>query len=145
MDIWPLLFWNSFAPLLSEKPVLSQHFLPAALAYRGQPSTKLLNNTGDPSAAHSLSLCIRTLYPKNSGLMVFWPYIVYLTSLNLLISSPSICHLSSGISTLLNVGRFFFQASKDQLNTIYNRRSLLRHQILCHRFSLPFPTLYCSL
>lgn len=50
--------------------------------------------------------------------MVFEPYIVYPTSLSLLISSSSVCHHSSGISTLLNVGHCFFQASKGQPNTI---------------------------
>lgn len=128
------------SPLLSENPVLSQHLPTATLAYRRQPTTELLNNAGDSSSAHSLSLWIRTVYPKNSQIMIFWPYAAYPTSLSLLISSPTVCHHSSGIFALLNVGHCFFQASKGQPNTI--TWDLWQAIKPCHRFSLLFSTLY---
>lgn len=116
--IWPLLFGILLSPLLSENPALSQHLPTATLAYRGQPTTELLNSAGDPSSAHSLSLWTRTVYPENSQIMIFWPYTAYPTSLSLLISSPTVCHHSSGTFALFYVGHSFFQASNGQPNAI---------------------------
>ena len=97
-------FGSLLFPWLSENPALSQHLLPdaVALAYRGQPTTELLKNAGGLLISTILiTLDKNTISQELSWLVVFWPYIVYPTSVSLLTSSPSVYHCSSGISTYL--------------------------------------------